>query len=138
MVNATNEELSLCPGLGDVKVRRLREAFTTPFRGGPPPSTTNNSTQRALDEMGIDRITSSSSSMLAANIVGVSQAAPGRVSSPDWPSDDDERLPPAADAGRKQAPTPAAAVAREPSPDWPSDDGDEPMIDVDDLIQPTS
>jgi hypothetical protein len=132
MVNATPEELSLCPGLGDVKVRRLREAFTTPFRGGPPPSTTKagNLTQRALDEMGIDRLTASTK--------GKGRAAPSaRESSPDWPSDDnddDERFPAAADVGRKQ-PRP---VGREPSPDWPSDDEDEPLIDVDDLLaEPT-
>eukprot|EP00967_Tisochrysis_lutea_P008128 scaffold9712_cov32-Tisochrysis_lutea.AAC.1 len=31
MMNATENELSLCPGLGPTKVRRLIDAFNEPF-----------------------------------------------------------------------------------------------------------
>ncbi|KAG7570971.1 hypothetical protein FFLO_01065 [Filobasidium floriforme] len=34
LAHASSEQLSLCPGLGDVKVRRLMEAFNLPFRPG--------------------------------------------------------------------------------------------------------
>jgi len=34
MMSATQNELTLCPGFGDRKVRALHEAFRTPFRGG--------------------------------------------------------------------------------------------------------
>lgn len=136
MVNATPEDLSHCPGLGDVKVRRLLEAFTTPFRGGPPPSA-QKGTQRALDEMGIG---TGGEPAAAARVMGKGRAV--REPSPDWPSDgedEDGAFPAAQDVGRAQK---VAPVAREPSPDWPSDDevmevdatGDEVMIDVDDIL----
>lgn len=31
IMNATPDELSSCPGLGEKKVKRLREAFSQPF-----------------------------------------------------------------------------------------------------------
>lgn len=34
LANSTPEELSLCPGFGDIKAKRLREAFNQPFRVG--------------------------------------------------------------------------------------------------------
>lgn len=34
MTRATTEQLGLCPGLGEVKVRRLYDAFHLPFRVG--------------------------------------------------------------------------------------------------------
>lgn len=125
MVNATNEELAHCPGVGDVKVRRLLEAFSTPFRGGPPSQAIVDAKgkQRALEEMSVERV--------ATGGKGKGKERERVVDSPDWPDDvavDD--APAAGRAGSKRT------TARDPSPDWPEDDedDDDAPIDIDDIL----
>lgn len=127
MVNATNEELVHCPGVGDVKVRRLLEAFNTPFRGGPPSQAIVDAKgkQRALEEMGVGRVATG----------GKGKERERVVDSPDWPDDDDldvavEGAPAAGRAGSKRT------TARDPSPDWPDndEDDDDAPIDIDDIL----
>jgi hypothetical protein len=56
LAHATPEQLSLCPGLGDVKVRRLVDAFNTPFKvsaGAPiPRPKSSKSTSKAKSKEG--------------------------------------------------------------------------------------
>lgn len=129
MVNATNEELAHCPGVGDVKVRRLLEAFSTPFRGGPPSQAIVDAKgkQRALEEMGVGRV--------ATGGKGKGKERERVVDSPDWPDDDDddvvvEDAPAAGRAGSKKT------TVRDPSPVWPDnfEDDDDGPIDIDDIL----
>lgn len=50
MTRATAEDLSLCPGLGDLKVKRLYDAFHLPFRVGASASSSKGKNKNAISK----------------------------------------------------------------------------------------
>jgi hypothetical protein len=100
IVHASSEELSLCPGLGDVKVRRLQEAFTSRFKpkrkDGPGKKTRDLPRSGVDDEdvsmtgVGEDSVGSPKRKKVDKGKGREMRVDDEKEGSPDWPSDEDE------------------------------------------------
>jgi hypothetical protein len=149
LAHATPEQLALCPGLGDIKVRRLYDAFNLPFKVGASgksskskptakaiPSASQNSSIKGKEKATMNSKHSAShdtglDEQLTLSDVGLSMGLAddndSRIKKRKRPSnevviiDDEEE-----DTGDKNTST--AGQAEEGSPDWPdldSENGDE-------------
>jgi hypothetical protein len=100
IVHASSEELSLCPGLGDVKVRRLQEAFASRFKpkrkDGPGKKTRDLPRSGVDDEdvsmtgVGEDSVGSPKRKKVDKGKGREMRVDDEKEGSPDWPSDEDE------------------------------------------------
>ncbi|CAO1622759.1 unnamed protein product [Sympodiomycopsis kandeliae] len=68
---ATSEQLSTIPGFGEIKVKRLREAFTTPFRIGEHRTFRERQAARQLLEQGNDDIEADSEQAQGVDVNGL-------------------------------------------------------------------
>lgn len=118
MTQATAEQLSLCPGLGDVKVKRLYDAFNLPFRVGnkPRPSSSipKNLSKNATSSRARKETTPASGQRTLAEMTGESSARARSQSRA--PIDIDNDIPQASVLDDVPQPTPVY------SPDWPDED----------------
>ncbi|KDQ21326.1 hypothetical protein BOTBODRAFT_182689 [Botryobasidium botryosum FD-172 SS1] len=126
---ATAEDLSLCPGLGGVKVRRIKDAFEKPFRNSPGEAV---GTQRNTGE---ERASASSTQLPSSSIARASTStarlAPAESTreSPPWDLEHGLNSPPPASPNR----TTETALASAPptsdrfSPEWDIEDDNESL-----------
>ena len=94
MSRATEEDLVKCPGVGQKKARRIREAFNQPFYNRPP-NASATSHQPLNPERSLRGMSGSSASTqrdvgAVASSSTNSGARPVRQPSPDWVTDSDE------------------------------------------------
>jgi DNA excision repair protein ERCC-1 len=155
MAKATPDELSNCPGIGGIKVRRLNEAFNEPFRKPRVSGSTKGKEKAPSSHFKIPATTTKTSNVVVSSPKTMAPSSgpsrPRRSPSPPWDIDldlnpDDDEIPAVA---RRPAPPPweieddsdadvpvapktkISRLPREPSPDWDLDKSDDDGSDED-------